>query len=233
MDANKLIEMLLSSLVTLGAAYAGARYAFKFSQNHQADILRAAQIEECNRAMHVLARQFNFLLVYRKQNLEAYKTHPGRHFVVSASPELGLPHSTINTPALAFLLATDARELPMMMAIADERFQSTLQLINLRSRLHIEQYQPAMEVASKEHGEAIPGNVVEAAVGPRITISLRRLTDEVYESVDSAISSLGAGGKSMQAVLKTVYPDAKIIGFTFPIEGVSLTSPEAGDQLNN
>lgn len=228
MDSMKLIELTIGGLVTLGAAYAGARFAFKFNREQQATALRDSRIEECNRAMLNLFRQFNALASYRKQRLEPHRESGGRHLMVQASPPQDAVPLTVDVAALAFLLSGDAHELPMEIAQLDERYRTCVQLINARSAIHHEEYQPALEEAMKQHGatDRLNGKLVEALVGPRIVESLRSATDDLYEIVDSAISAFIDAGLTHPARIKQVFPGAKIIGFA-PKDSTSAKTVEA------
>lgn len=59
------------------------------------------------------------------------------------------------------------------------------------------------------------------AIGERLTVTLQRATDQLFELVETAILSLQANGKSARDVLKTLYPGSVILGFAPP--------PEHGD----
>ncbi|RZL87269.1 MAG: hypothetical protein EOP82_26865 [Variovorax sp.] len=220
MDEVKALELTVSGLVTLGAAYIGARFAFRFNTQQQANSLRDSRVEECNRAMLNLFRQFNTLASYRKQWLEAHRTSPGRHLNVQAnSPQDAAPHA-VNVAALAFLLSTDAHAVPGELALLDDGYRNCIQLINTRSAMHREEYQPALEAAVKHYGATtrIHGELVEEWVGPRIVASLRQATDDLYEIVDSTIDAFIKAGVDVTPRLKQVFPGARIISFV-PLEG--------------
>jgi hypothetical protein len=220
MDWCKLSELAVSGLVTLTTGFAGAFFAFKFNLRKEAAALRTSRIEECNRAMLGLLREYNILESYRKHILEPERSKPGRHLSMRASANHDPAIADLKPASLAFLLATEARDLPAEISVLDEKFRSCADAINARSRLHFEQYQPKLEeiMTAKGGGTFIDGHTVDAGIGARLTQTLKALTDDIYTSVDGAIKDLLAAGTAMPKQMKAAFPGAKIISFKGPAD---------------
>lgn len=215
MSWEKFGELIITAGATLGAAYWGARAAFDFNRKHEADRTEAQQIEECNRALLVLSRQYNLLLNYQQQILDEPRSDPGRHFFLPPSEPMDYKQWMVNVPALSFLMQTDAAELPFMFAVQDDHFHSSIAAINARTVAH-QEFQRALAASSLPTDQELPLEVFENAVGQRITVTLKEVTDQVYALVDTAISALEIAGRDARNVLRTLYPGAKLLRFGPP-----------------
>jgi hypothetical protein len=215
MDWEKVGEVVVTAGATLGAAYWGARAAFDFNRRQEAGRTRVQQVEECNRAMLILARQYNHLLVCRDQLLNPVRAHPARHLLMRPSKEPDYSSWTVNAPALSFLLQTLAEELPFMLAMVDQRFHSAVAAISARSLVH-EEFQRTYEQSGNANVRSTLEEV-EAAIGERLAKTLKSATDQVYDLVDGAIKDHEAAGKDARRVLNTLFPGAKIMGFAAPL----------------
>ena len=195
--------------------YTGSHAAFKFSIKRELERERQERVEECNRAMLGLMRQFNWLLNYQHQFLKPHRTNEARHLFLLPSQPLEFKAWTVNVPALAFLLQTDATELPFMLGLEDQRFHGAIAAINARSVVH-QEFQRTLATSSLDATKEQPLNAIEHAVGQRMTVTLAHATDQIYELVDAVILSMAATGRNAKNVLNSIYPDAKIIGFSPP-----------------
>lgn len=211
MDPGKLVEIFIMAAATLAAAYCGARAAFAFNREHEEGRERRQQIEECNRALLVLVRQYNQLINFREQFLDPMRDHPARHILIPPSDHPDYSTWTVNVPALAFLMQTDAAELPFMLALADQRFHSAIAAMRTRSKLHHD-FQEAL-AKSAQGDEEWPLAQIHEAIGQRLTVLLTQATDALVLIVDEALLSHERIGKDAKPVLRTLYKGARIISF--------------------
>lgn len=200
---------------TLAAAFGGAWAAFGYTRRGEAERSRAQQIEQCNKAMLVLMRQYNWLLNYRRQFLDPLRGDKGRHLSMPPSDHLDFRHWTVDVPSLAFLIQTAATEMPFMLGLVEEKFHGVTALINARSTEHRE-FQLALAASPLDKNSPQPLSALHDAIGQRLSVTLQRATDQLYELVDDAISSLEAAGKHAN-VFRVLYPGATIIGFAPPL----------------
>ncbi|MCU4118872.1 hypothetical protein [Variovorax sp. N23] len=213
-EIPKSIELLVTGVVTLGTSFIGAYLAFLFNKLQHAKAVEERQVEACNAAMIVLARQYMLLRNFYDQHLLANRSSPGRHLQNGALLELKPSHSQVDIPSLTFLLDSEAQNLVLEFSVLDAKFHGCIDHINMRSLVHREQFQPALAAAVGESGATrLPGELIEKAIGDMLTMTLRRSTDIVYELVDDAMCALEAAGPSLQAKLKLVFPSHTIITF--------------------
>jgi hypothetical protein len=207
------VDTLINAGSTLIAAYAGARLAFGFNLEQEGKKVRKAEVEECNRALLTAQRQLELLLSYRNQVLEELRDSPARHFLVIPSPEVDASYLHVNGAALAFLIGTPAEAVPARLAFADDTVRAFILASNIRAKFH-QEFQ--REVSSIDLRQELPYQDVEHHVGPRLTESLRRATDDLYDLNDDGIEALTGIGAEVPPLLKGVYKDAVFAGFAAP-----------------
>ena len=65
-----------------------------------------------------------------------------------------------------------------------KNLDSTIKVINNRSKLHLAEVQPALEKAGFKHGQAITENDIGNALGGRVTRLMQSYTDDMIVGVD-------------------------------------------------
>ena len=206
------METAVNALATLAAAFAGAWAAFALQREHEGKKIKAAQVEECNRALLILTQQANFVLTYCEQILEPYRDNPARHLLMPPTGQLDYSHLVTNAASLAFLLQTEAEEVPQMIALANDRFHRFVAAINDRARVHHE-FQAAIEASPIDMEAGAPVAEIELAIGLRLTRLLKTGTDGVFMLAGDTRESHVALGRDIAPVLRTVFPSDKIVSF--------------------
>jgi hypothetical protein len=212
---GKVAEVATIAGATLVAAWTGARLAFKYNFDRETERQTDERVEACNRAMMVLMQQYNHLLNYRAQLMDPVRSNEARHFLLPPSNPVGMELLHFDAASLAFLIETIAEELPFMFSLADRKFHSALGAISDRSEHHRE-FQLAL--ARDQQPLNVTGELseLESKVGERLTIVMKKATDQVYDLVDAALKSLESAGRDGPAVLRSLFQRRKIIGFAPP-----------------
>lgn len=87
----------------------------------------------------------------------------------------------------------------------------TVQAINERSRLHREVIQPKLAAAGITEGVDYLPSEITGAIGNPVALHMKRLTDDVIESVDIAVESCAALVAEFYEAMKRQFPDHKIV----------------------
>lgn len=103
-------------------------------------------------------------------------------------------------------------------AVEEERYQSAVDVINERSRFHRQEVQPVLDRAGVVQGGNYTFAQIEAALGNLLYVTIRQVTDQVIDHVDSTVVSLKAAADKLRASLKKPYPNEIIIGFEIKME---------------
>jgi len=206
-----LVELALTALVTLVAAFAGSWYAFRLSDNARARQTVDEQVAAINRAQFVLIRQWNLLRNFQAQIVDPFRNDPARP--ISMRPQLPVEETParIDVDSLSFLLETDDRELVFRLLLEQQRFETAIRAINERSRLHIGEVQPRLVAGSILEKSEYVEDQVEAAVSSHRLLLLRRATDAVVEQVDLTLVSTQAMATEFQSAMKLRFPARSII----------------------
>ncbi len=209
--ALQLVETLVTGLVTLVAAFAGSWYAFRLTDRERERQTVREQVAAVNRAQFVLIQQFNALKQIQSQTIEPVRQHPGRFIAMRALLPIRGASSLIDADSLSFLLETDDRELPFRMLIEQQRFETAVQALNERSRLHLDVLQPMLAAAGIKEGIGYSRANIVKALGEELVLRLERATDEAIEQVDITIKSCPALVETFYAAMKARFPNHTII----------------------
>ena len=144
------------------------------------------------------------------------ESHPARHVLLPAAQNQFVDHLTFDQRAFAFLLGTPAQEAFMNMLLAHDTFHTAIRIANDRSEFHRAQFQPRLEKSGLDLEVGATAAAVEAAVGHRISHTLKRMTDDLFSEIDRAITRLSDVGNQAPAELRKALPGHRVVGFTLP-----------------
>jgi len=206
----------IPALATLLAAFYGAKYAFKFQIDKEAENKRKLDLVSANSAIFTLMRMANALVVYQKRHINVVRESPMRFLAMQPTLDIEKEHVKLNIETLYFLLNTEDRNLLGEVIIEGERYRNVIETINKRSQFHLLEVQPLLE-----SGNFVPGNLysladIEGMLKPRIYGTLVQATENVITLVDETIISIQHAANKLTAVIKKQYPDETVISFTFP-----------------
>ncbi|MBA4368820.1 MAG: hypothetical protein C0403_14430 [Desulfobacterium sp.] len=117
---------------------------------------------------------------------------------------------------LSFLLGMDDVNLLGELSIAEEKYKTALDAINIRSTIHFQEVQAKLELQGIKEGGDYSMDHLEKSLGNRLFTILQRSTQEVIEHVEEAIAYLESTGNKLNEVLKNSYPQEKIISIIMP-----------------
>jgi len=121
------------------------------------------------------------------------------------------PSVRLDPDSLSFLLETDDRELLFRLLIEQQRFDSAVQTMNERSRLHLEVLQPTMAAAGIREGADYSRAAVAQAIGEELVLRLERATSDAIELVDKTAASCPAFVAEFYQAMKVRFPGHVII----------------------
>jgi len=210
---SKLLELIVRTLTTFGAAFFGAWFAFKFQGLAREKETRAKAVAAGNRAIFTLMRQWDLLYKIQQDEIEPMRSHPLK--LVAMMPSLYLDYKGLNfdIDSLSFILETSHRQCLADLLEAEDRFKTAMMVFDKRSKLHSETIQPLLERARVIEGDSYTKKQLEDILGTRLFATLSRLTDDAIGHVDSAVVSIKETSDKLCSVLKQLYPKDKFINF--------------------
>lgn len=216
--AELLLKDFLPAAATLISAFLGSWFAFRFASHEKKKEQSEKDIAAGDRALFVLLRQFNELLVFQKKIIDPTRNNPARLIAMEPIARRDTYDLKIDTEGLYFLLETSHKGILMELIIEEQRFKEALSCINNRSDLHIHEIQPLMEQAGLIHGATCTNEELERAVGNRRYMLLHLGTEAVINHVDQSLVSIKSLADKLHAVMKKLFPKHKFITFEARID---------------
>ncbi|HEY0562107.1 MAG TPA: hypothetical protein VGD04_02170 [Methylophilus sp.] len=217
-DWSSFLTSYIPALATLVAAFYGAKFAFEFQNQKELEEEQSHNLAAANKAIFTLSRMANSLFVYQRDFINPVRNKPGAFLELRPTANIEKEFIKLDIEPLHFLLDTDFRNLLSEIIIEYERYRLAIEVINLRSSLHIEEIQPALERACFKDDTTImvTSEDLEKILGNRLYSMIRENTTEVIFHVDTTLESLKDVANRFKESVKTIYPDGKIIKFTLP-----------------
>lgn len=210
---NVFFTSYVPALATLLAAFYGAKYAFQFQRDKEEKENKEKQILHGNLAIFNLTRMANTLYVYRRQFIEPLRGKPTAFLEMHPSLDLLEDDINFNVENLFFLLKADSINFVGELMVEKSRFQSALDAINDRSRVHRLEVQPTLEKAGFVQGGNYTLEQIEEILGQRLYHTITSSTDQVINHVDETINSLKSAGGKLSSLLKGIFPGEQVISF--------------------
>jgi len=101
--------------------------------------------------------------------------------------------------------------------MSDAKYAEAVAAVELRSEIHRLEFQPRAEARLAGQPAEFSLDDLERAAGPRLTLTMRRATDDIYAQVDAALAALATAGQLVPSSLKSVFPGRAFISFGLPI----------------
>ena len=207
------LSSYVPALATLVAAFYGAKCAFQFQRDKEREENKRRNVVNGNSAIFNMMRMAEKLKNVQRQIIDPVRGRPACFLEMRPTLHLVKDDIKLNIETLYFLLETDDRNLLGALMVEEARYQSALDAINERSRLHRQEVQPLLERAGFVQGGNYSFAQIEEALGNRVYTTIRSATDQVIDYVDSTIVSLKQVADKLTASLKKQYPNETIISF--------------------
>ncbi|MFC1559055.1 hypothetical protein ACFL39_00505 [Gemmatimonadota bacterium] len=205
------LQIIITGLVTLAAAFLGAWYAFRLTDNARKRQLLTDQVSAINRALFVLGSHLNTLLGIRQQLIDPIRDDENKFMSMRPAQQFGEDALRVDLSSLEFLIETDHRTILMQLHIQQERFDTTIQALNERSRLHLEVLQPKMAELGIAEFTEYPRNELLTALGEPLVLYMQRATDIAITSVDITLETHTDLMNSLHSAMQIHFPDSTII----------------------
>jgi hypothetical protein len=204
-------QAIVPGVVTLAAAFFGAKYAFDLETAKTQREVESAQIAAGNRVIFALIRKYNKLLNFESQFLSAFRSDSSAFLQMPPLLELMKDEIAIDIESISFLLETEHRNLLGELSVGVAKYQSAIDAINARSRLHLAEAQPAIEKAKLIEGGDYTFKEIEDALGPRLYATLNQATTQVFEHTKETMNFLVDVTGKLTAALMEEFPGRSII----------------------
>ena len=198
-----LTNLVMTPVVTLAAAYAGARVAFDFQGRKDRENEIAQNVRVANTTIFQLVRFAYAFHVIEKQFISPHRNNHARHFQIDSGMEYGIEELQVDYDSLGFLFHSQAPDLLRTLAAVQLEVNATIGVIRQRSHWHVEKFQVAMD--SVPAGTILSADEVVELVGERIAITLKKQTDDLIQGVDASIAGLRSHIDGLRAAVQGMY----------------------------
>ena len=211
MDSLSLFNFLEVSIGASIGAFVGAYAAFGLETWRQKRNEYRQQIAAVNKAV--------FLLNQMSEELENIKTQCIDQYGQGKFPYVTMPPSidshrafSFEIDKLTFLLAKQPKLLQELL-LQERRYAGFFDAWRYRSDLHVNKVQPKFDRAGVRKGEQYEKQDIESALGPVLTVTMKKLTDEVVEMNSKTIKSITEFSEKFTEEMKKLFPKGKFIRF--------------------
>lgn len=218
---KKIAEITFASLATLGAAYFGAKYAFKLQNDKDKRTSEATDVKSANGVIFELARTLNKFIVIKRQFIDEHRDRTDRHLTIMPVAGMSWETPKFNYDALSFLFRASDPNLLGTLSLLEQEIASILDVIQQRSMMHVELLQPTVESISRKVGEKVSRQEIEDALGPRLAKRLQMSTTVMVDGIDSVLAGCREHIEKIKNETQKLYPGHSIIGIVTPPDAKS------------
>lgn len=208
---------IITGLVTLVAAFGGAWFAFLLQNRKEKKRELNSNVEALNKVQITLTQQLNALTIFNKDFIQPYKNHPVNWIAIPAAPHRDYSKLQIDGGSLAFLIEKDASTLISKILVVEDKFKEVMNVINLRSDIHVQQLQPKLAEMGFIEGQPFHLSIeqVENIIGVQTVSALKRLSSNLIIITEDAIQSHEEIIKEIKATGKKIFPKKRILSFEY------------------
>jgi hypothetical protein len=191
-DISWMITALVAPAATLVAAYVGAKLAFDYNKKEKKHLEFERRHGSIGVVIFELQRLLDMFNVVEKQFIAPHRTNHDRHLMIQPATRTGWHRPTFDFSALAFLISTPEKNILRELSLLELDIDSTIDVMNQRSELHVEKLQPAVEQAEKIHGTNLTVADIVQQLGRKNNSHLLTTTDALIQGIDSGILAINA-----------------------------------------
>jgi hypothetical protein len=204
------------AIVTLLAAYYGAKTAFDLQRSREIESEKNKDLVNGNLVIYKLGSMLNTLTAYQEQIINPVRNKPTAYLEMKPTLLLSKEDINLNIETLSFLLNTDDINLMGEIEIEGRRFRTALDAINERSIIHQREAQAVLDKAGFVNGRDYSFEQIEGMLGNRIYETLKQATDEMVRHVDASIITIQQVSAKLVAALKKEFPRSRVLTFSRP-----------------
>lgn len=204
----------LSAIATVAASFFGAMFAFRLQQKEKDRDRRQQEIAQAGAALQCLFRMMDIVGGYKASYVDPIRDRrPAAGIMLAPSLPEDVDRERFNFDGLSFLSDKEGQQTVADLWLEERRFHNLMKAIDRRSRVHLEQYQPAAEAKALHERPGITFGELRNEVGPRVVDELVRTTEFIIKDVDDTLASLQRAKSQFHAVLRKRFPNQKFVDF--------------------
>ena len=210
-----MLEIILNSIATLVAAFAGAWAAFKFESTRRKKESEDRQQAAANRALYTIYNLWNVLYQFQKESIDGFRGHDDIWLSMNATLPSSYGLTSFQADELSFLLQTEYANTYSELLLEEQRFWIAIKQIELRSSILLNEVFPKMAAATVPIGAKLTEAQIEKIIGIDVLHKLKKITTGIIENVDEDVKSLVETHDKLRTAMKAIYPKKKFVIILF------------------
>ncbi len=200
-----------TGLVALLGTVVGATLAFRLNENREHEHEHNAHRTALNRALFVIARQWNAISSLSKE-IEPYNTPFDRAFNLPAIKPPPYKDLTFQFETLDFLLDSNEVNTLHRLSVEQERFHQVIASLDIRNEFYLREVQP--EIAKlRLNGKSVTQDQAQSILGERLFGTATNGAETFRSHIKDSMKSLREMHKELWDVAKRLYPEHKFVTF--------------------
>lgn len=209
--ANEDANIIATMFGALAAAYLGASAAILYQQKKDDSIKIKEEVDSINGTTFTLIRRILWLRMVKEGTIDPFRNTPFRHLDIR--PFVGsAPNASLGLEKLNGLLSSGAATVILRLAQEDVAFDSIVNLIRDRNRIHFE-FQEQLERAGLRQGDRITHQQLVEKGLERFVLQLVSATDQLVALIDEALSSHLALVDILKRTAMAMHPSMSILAY--------------------
>jgi hypothetical protein len=224
-SSKAFFDYFFTPFTTLVAAFGGSWYAFKLHEDNTQKESDARDVKSANNAIFELARWYNKFHAFRTQFIVEHESNPLRYLYIMPAAGMSFGAPEFDYDSLSFIFRSKNPNLLGTLSLVEQEIVSTLDVIQQRSKLHVDVLQPAVEEVEKKLGGGFPPSELEKELGTRHFQVIRMLTDHMVSGVDDALAGIREHIDLIKAETTALYPGHVVVGMISPPSVTAAAGP--------
>jgi hypothetical protein len=213
-DPNSYLGLLKYCIGPLAGAFSGSYIAYRLAIRREDKRTEKENILAAQQALFTLSLQINSIAIIKKQFLDKHINNRLRHYMLEPILTNDQTNLHININSISFILSTEYKNTLLELSVINDYFHTIMNGIKQRTTLHIE-FQKLLSKADKNCSAGFNENEEEITkiVDRRICVSLKKITNDIYETSEEYIKKAISINDKLANELKTIFPKTKFIRF--------------------
>ncbi len=212
-DQWSMLKDFAPSLATLLAAFFGVWFAYRLQLISKEKSEHSEKVAAANSALFTIFQRVNTLKLIQRDFVDPFRDNPDIHIGMQPILNLESFKSEIDFDKLKFLLNTDHSKILFDLHIENQRYKTTVEIIEFRSNLHLNQVQPLLHRAGIKEKQYYTLDDFRRAIGPLLYTHLEKATKDLVYNLDKTINSYTELKDRFRTALNSMFPDDKFLDF--------------------
>ena len=195
----------------LAGSLAGSFFAYKFTERREKQNRKQKKIESSTQALFILSCQASTISNIDKQLFSKFENNQLRHYNITPTAISDHSALVINIESISFLVLEKQGNLLGELFSIDKYFHSIISALQTRNSMHCE-FQIRLEDSKVKEDELDPLSL-DTIAGDRIRISLKKMTDDLYDMISKYKTKVKNIGDKLATELEVIFPGHKFIRF--------------------